>query len=290
MKHAPVLMLAATAAAAIGAEPGFDWPAELTWRQEFVGVDSTNVVLTEPRPLRVHAVRIDLTAEGVSIFTDDDNGDRPEEVDGLRTSTFLVRSGCQVALNGAPFGPGQKDDGGPQNVSGLVVSKGELVSPVEVAGEPDRAALVFRSGVASIESPPIDLAGVETAVGGFGVVLRGGESVRDETAPVHILDDRHPRSAVGLADGGKTLLLVAVDGRQPGYSEGVDLAELGALLRLLGADDGMNLDGGGTTTLVLDDLAGGARQVNRPINGRVVGKERVAASHLGVYAERLPAD
>ena len=280
------LVVSAVASPAGAKEAPLDWPDVLVWRRPFVGVESTDVVLTQPRPLRLHAVRVDLNAEGVSVCTDDDNGDRPEETDGLRTSSFLTQKGCQVAINGAPFWPGRKDEGMPQNVVGLVVSNGVLVSPVDA--EPARAALVFRSGVASIESPPIVLEGVDTAVGGFGVVLRGGEPVRDETSPPDVLDGRHPRSAIGLADEGRTLLLVAVDGRQEGYSEGVDLAELGTLLSRLGADDGLNLDGGGTTTLVMADSAGQARQVNRPIDGGNPGQERVSASHLGVFADPLP--
>lgn len=263
----------------------FDWPSEVAYAPRFVGVAEASVTLAAPRPLRVHAVRVDLTAPGVAVGTDASNGPAPEETDGLRTSTFLVREKCQVAINGAPFWPGQKEEGLPQNVVGLVVSRGEVVSPVDA--QPARAALVFRDGVAAIEAPPIGLAGVGTAVGGFGVVLRDGEPVRDETTPPDVLDGRHPRTAVGVADEGSTLLLVVVDGRQPGYSEGVDLAELARLLRLLGADDGLNLDGGGTSTMVLAGPDGAPRQVNRPIDGGVPGQERVSANHLGVFARPL---
>lgn len=71
-------------------------------------------------------------------------------------------------------------------------------------------------------------------------------------------ETRHPRTAVGWrADG--TLLLVTVDGRQPGYSVGMSLAELTALFRDLGASDALNLDGGGSTAMVVR-----GRVVNRP--------------------------
>lgn len=266
---------------------GFDFPETIEWTPEFIGVESSAVVLSQPRPLRVHAIRVDLAAEGVSVCTDDDNGDRPEETDGLRTSSFLRLKRCQVAINGAPFWPGQKEDGGPQNVVGLVVSGGVLVSPVD-DGDKARSALVFRDGVASIESPPIELAGIDTAVGGFGVVLRAGEAFRDLSTPPGVLDGVHPRTAVAVADEGRTLMLFAVDGRQPGYSEGVDLEELGRLLRHYGAVDGLNLDGGGTTAMVMADSSGEPQQVNRPIDGKVPGQERVSASHLGVFATPLP--
>lgn len=63
---------------------------------------------------------------------------------------------------------------------------------------------------------------------------------------------RSPRTIAGIrADG--TLLLVVFDGRRPGVSEGVDLTEAAAILVSLGAVDAMNLDGGGSSTMVVRD-------------------------------------
>jgi exopolysaccharide biosynthesis protein len=69
---------------------------------------------------------------------------------------------------------------------------------------------------------------------------------------------RHPRSAVGWRGDG-TLLLVVVDGRQGDYSVGMSLSELTELFRSLGAVEALNLDGGGSTTLVV-----GGAVANRP--------------------------
>jgi len=69
---------------------------------------------------------------------------------------------------------------------------------------------------------------------------------------------RHPRTAAGArADG--TLLLVTVDGRQPAASVGMSCDELADLMRELGAVDAVNLDGGGSTTMVA-----GSRTLNQP--------------------------
>lgn len=63
--------------------------------------------------------------------------------------------------------------------------------------------------------------------------------------------DRHPRTAIArLKDG--WILLATVDGRQPGVSVGMTLAELATLLLEFGAVDGINLDGGGSTTMVIN--------------------------------------
>ena len=65
-----------------------------------------------------------------------------------------------------------------------------------------------------------------------------------------ILNSRAPRTALGIrADG--SLLLVTVNGRNPGISVGMTLEELAELMIELGAVDAMNLDGGGSTTMVI---------------------------------------
>ena len=61
---------------------------------------------------------------------------------------------------------------------------------------------------------------------------------------------RHPRSLAGITSDGH-VLFVAVDGRQPGYAEGMSLFELRQLAHSLGCTDALNLDGGGSTTLVI---------------------------------------
>ena len=61
---------------------------------------------------------------------------------------------------------------------------------------------------------------------------------------------RHPRTLAGVkADG--TLLLVTVDGRRTGWSTGVTLPEAARVMRSLGARDALNLDGGGSTGMVV---------------------------------------
>ncbi len=68
--------------------------------------------------------------------------------------------------------------------------------------------------------------------------------------PGHVFD-RHPRTAIGRSDGGH-VLLVTVDGRRPGWSTGLTMRELAEVMVALGADDAVNLDGGGATTMTID--------------------------------------
>ena len=57
-----------------------------------------------------------------------------------------------------------------------------------------------------------------------------------------------PRSAVALTREGKILLIV-VDGRRKGKAEGINIPELAHMIRILGGEDALNLDGGGSSTL-----------------------------------------
>lgn len=94
-------------------------------------------------------------------------------------------------------------------------------------------------------------------VGGWPRIVRGGVSVAAqadsaEGTGAKFSAARHPRSAVGISRGGDTLLIVAVDGRQA-TSVGMTLTELAQTMLGLGAWDALNLDGGGSTSLVVRD-------------------------------------
>ena len=78
-------------------------------------------------------------------------------------------------------------------------------------------------------------------------------------------------------------MLMIVDGRQPNYSEGITLSELAELMREFGAYHALNLDGGGSSTLVVAGVDGQPRVLNSPIHTRIPGRERPVATHLGVY-------
>jgi hypothetical protein len=96
---------------------------------------------------------------------------------------------------------------------------------------------------------------LQMLVGGWPRLLDAGRSVAAHADSVEgtiarFSDARHPRSAAGFARDSATLYLVAVDGRQEA-SVGATLEELATILRDLGAHDALNLDGGGSTALVV---------------------------------------
>jgi len=120
-----------------------------------------------------------------------------------------------------------------------------------------------------------------TAVGGYPVLLRGGAVTADvDTAGSASFRGVNPRTAAGVAaDGG--LVLVTVDGRQPGHSDGATLRETAELLQAMGAVDALNLDGGGSTTMVVRGAGDRLAVVNRPSD---TAGERPVANALALHA------
>ncbi len=92
-----------------------------------------------------------------------------------------------------------------------------------------------------------------------------------------------PRTAIGYSRNGRYLYLVVVDGRQAFYSEGMTLRELADWMISRGAQYAMNLDGGGSSTMVVQDRDGRPRLLNSPIDNYLPGRERPVANHLGIF-------
>jgi hypothetical protein len=260
------------------------------WRPLFQGVEWARgeADKAEPRVQRVVAVRVDLRTEGIEFFSTPSNGKRPLETTSETTSEFLVRNELQVAINANFFSPcctpGDKD------LTGLAISRGEIVSPQEARHYGSGVLLITRDNRATItvmNNTPIVTNGVWTAISGSGVVLIAGEKPVDPTKEFTMLSD--PRSAVGLSKDARYLILMTIDGRQSGYSEGATLAEVADWLARFGAHDGVNLDGGGSTTLVAAS-EGRAVRLNRPSGSGWSSqpqRERSNGSNFGVRATPL---
>lgn len=259
----------------------------------FEGISYERDVRTSPRPMVIHVARIDLRAPGISFLvtpTDEHGG----ILRGATTSQFLTRHGAQLAVNGDFLLPwwsnGPRDyyppTGGPVDVLGLGVSGGKEYGWRQVPF----SALVFEeSGAVSIvevkdRNTPIPRA--RHAVSGKTMLVVDGAPTAAAEAPGQG-QDLHPRVAAALDRTGTTLLLFVVDGRQPGYSEGARLGELARVIVEHGGHRAMNLDGGGSSTMVASDGHSGYRLLNVPIHTRIPWRERPVANHLGVFAREL---
>lgn len=208
-----------------------------------------------------------------------------------RTDLWQQTNALRLAVNANFYG---SLPGGLADIVGLSVSDGVIVSGARVfENNPADPALMFRNdGVAVIGNlTNIDAQQARDAVAGVG------PSDTDGVAGTQLVTDgantgagarvepasRAPRTAAGVPEDGRTLVLMVIDGRQPGWSEGVTLAQLADLMIEFGAWDAINLDGGGSSSFIHDD--GTERTTNRPSDGQF----RAVANHLGVRVNEAPA-
>ncbi|HZT90976.1 MAG TPA: phosphodiester glycosidase family protein [Gaiellaceae bacterium] len=126
--------------------------------------------------------------------------------------------------------------------------------------------------------------GVATALGGGPVVVRGGKPVFssfEDFTSVQVAE-RSPRAGVGqLADG--RIVLVVVDGDQPGYSSGMTAFELGQTMARLGAVTASAVESGPDVTAAFD-----GQMLNRPASGPQPVREALLVEYFGVYAAPPP--
>jgi exopolysaccharide biosynthesis protein len=193
-------------------------------------------------------------------------------------SSFVRDTGCIAGINAAPFDPVSGREGEDRAIIGVTVSEGVVVA----SPAPRYDAIVFYAdGSAAIVSqaelvrPVSGAPAVWNAVGGFYAVLKDGRIT--ERAVSEAGQKRHPRSAAGLGDS--CLYLLAVDGRRLS-SIGATEEEVAFLLQRLGAQDGLNFDGGGSTALALRLPDGSVTVANTPSG--IFARERAVASCLGI--------
>jgi hypothetical protein len=247
------------------------------WAAFVPGIDYLEARIAKPR-LQLWALRAELDNPDLEIVVNR-GGENTGIIPSTTVSGFVRDHNCVAGINATPFDRIVRRSGEPLAVAGIALSEGVLVA----APVPRYDALVFyQDGSAAIVSQAAlggpALADIRNAVGGFRTVLRDGaiaERLLDQAGKGR--PPRHPRSAAGVSADGKTLCLLVIDGRRPG-SVGATERELAVLLRQLGADDGLNLDGGGSTTLALRYGDGTIRPANTP----AAGKERPVAACLGI--------
>jgi hypothetical protein len=111
-------------------------------------------------------------------------------------------------------------------------------------------------------------------IGGNQLLIRNGQIVAPD-------DPLHPRTAVGFSADGKKMFLLTVDGRQAPYLLGLNLKDMAAILKEMGAHNALNLDGGGSSTMLAREPGTTELDVeNKPSDGG----ERLVPNGLALYA------
>lgn len=226
-------------------------------------------------PVTGVAIKLDLSDPRVHVImslADDRDPDGPGPAVG-RLDTIVsaaAKQDLEIATNASYF-----------RVTGSRVAQGKkvgyfvgnggypagfLMCDGKLLGSPDKEALrsalvIHDDGRVTIE-PKLDVLPptARHAVSGSSKILTSGELTPPEKD-----EARHPRTAVGVSADGKTMVILAIDGRRPTVSRGTTLAETAVFLKEFGASEGINLDGGGSTTMVVKDAVTGAHAiVNKP--------------------------
>jgi hypothetical protein len=221
---------------------------------------------TAPRPLAILRLTIDLQREDIELAAaagEDPDGDGPVEAKLTSPVALARRERFLAAVNTNPWtmvppplaGEGPRYVAGADcDMSGWVKSGATTCSPPQPGHWSFWIDAQKRGHVGEVTRA----AETRCAISGFGGLLRDGQVLPQSN------DVLHPRTALGLDRDGRLLTLLVVDGRQPGYSEGVSLQELAELMQQAGCWDALNLDGGGSTIMLLGAVSDQLQIMNRP--------------------------
>lgn len=237
-----------------------------------------------PRPQRVWIARVDLSAPSVRFAVtepaDFTGAEAKFETRCATTLDFARQRGVQLAFNASAFSPFRPKTGDPMSVAGLAATNGRVYSDADAS---NGAMYISRTGRLALKGPARDRDDVWHVVPGFRMLLDDGRIAVTEKEYNSNFGNINPRTAVGTDRDGETLWIVVADGRQPETATGMTLVEMACLFESLGAWDALNLDGGGSTTLVAETVGGGHRVLNTPVGQRAPGSLRQVANNVGVY-------
>jgi len=217
--------------------------------------------------LRIYFLRIDLSIKKLEVITlpgEDPDGTGPAESQLTQPTVLFRKFDALAAVNANAFSALSEDktenadwfEGQPVDIHGMVVARGKQISPVE---KKRTAFWLDTLGKPHVGNPIYANSVTEAISDWFSPLLLGDRIIPDRSDLA-----LHPRTALGFDDSGTWLLLVVVDGRQPGFSEGVTLYELANILQSQGCSQAINLDGGGSSIMLIRGYGKDIRTLNHP--------------------------
>lgn len=252
-------------------------PARST-EQLYKGVTYIKEVRTDPRDMVIHILKINVARGGIRpLVTPPDRPKSDQPYNARTTSEFAKKFKLQLAINGGGFRPWYDyklfyfpHSGDKVSPLGTTISENFSFN----ASEDQELPLLMFGGTRPVEIGYI-ASKAEYAVSGTRLLVDNGEITEG-------LDSRKlaPRTTAGVDKKGQTLIIVIVDGRQSGYSKGITLKEIAQILLENGAERALELDGGGSSTLVLN-RDGNPVVLNSPVHRGIPGIERPVATHIG---------
>lgn len=230
------------------------------------GIDYTERYYTDRdgKPVRAYIIAIERGAASVYTGTPQDGTVLLNKVSNVANQMKAANNNGKNAIAGvnADF----FDMGGTCLPRGLCVKEGELLSSASDRpwfGVHADGSYVIGDGSSNFKK--LDAANkIISGVGGSDILMSDGKIATISSTDFSTI--RHPRTAVGYDSTGK-LYLVVVDGRQPSVSNGASLSDLASIFYSLGCTDALNLDGGGSSTVILKNSAGNYVTKNSPSAG-----------------------
>jgi exopolysaccharide biosynthesis protein len=269
--------------------------AEQRVAHPYQGITYVDRTESAPRALHMHIAQIDLTAPGLRFKLSPPAG--PREVVRQTTLEFMTQEHAQLAVNAHYFLPFPSDDRDAW-VIGVAASDGRVYSAFE-SPEQDYALLADAPGVnidrdnhaAIVHRDRAQADGVHvaeptvlwtTVAGSAQIVTDGATSIPD----LEWYRAVQARTAIGLSRDGRTLTLFTVD--KSGGSEGMQVGEVADLLRRdYGVWDALNLDGGGSTTMAMEDPVTHVPGLINASSDKDAASGRSVGSSLAVFARPI---
>jgi len=241
-----------------------------------LGLAYQYININEPRINRAHVLRVDLKntkIEPAIIVANDPDGDGPAEAE--LTNPFNLASNNKVLafINTNPWDSFPNKDGKrnrnwfegqPVDIDGLAISGGKIRSNTQPR---ESSIWLNNEGQLVLGSKP-EKKHTKEAMNGFQLIAKDGDII---VSPDNAI---HPRTAIGTNKNGTVMWLVVVDGRQKGYSEGMNLHELSSLMIKLGCWNATNMDGGGSSIMGIVGANGKIRTMNSP-SDRFLGIKKI---------------
>jgi hypothetical protein len=282
----------------------------LTRKHPYLGITLIKRSMSTPRAVNMRILQVDLTARGIGFKLSPPAGSR--EVVNQTTLNYLVQERAQFAVNVhfyLPVGTPEAD------LIGLAASNGAAYSAFEAPIQ-TYAIVDYAPGInidfdnkarlvhADLDDPDrkrtSETVHLWNAVSGSAQIVTNGIKTipvyKDEANPSGLLkpdskySNRHswyevlnPRTAIGLSKDNRTLTVFIADGRKAGGSLGLTGSEMAdILINDYGVYNALNLDGGGSTTLAMQDPFTGAAGIINVSSDGAAG--RAVGSSLAIFA------
>lgn len=261
--------------------------AEFPGEHPFPGVSYKQETLKDP-PMQLFIAEVDLTNPNVKIHVSpggpDPDGPGEWETTLMEPTKVAAREGFDLVVNGDFFKARKVEEAEGSkshyradmwaSVVGPAVTDGKVWSTRK---EQMPCLVVRKNGRVTIEIIDKPSADAEEVIAGNVLPVEKGKPITYESDQA-----RHGRTVVGLNEKNTRLVILVVDGRKPAVSIGMTYEELAKEMVHLACYTAVNLDGGGSSVMVVRDPADGTcRILNTPSDGR----KRAVANVLGISVE-----